>query len=466
MSHLAVLATLAVVALPPCLGAALVAAAPAPGEVVRVEHHAGDALPSLGPATAPVTIELFFAPVQRSRLREMALVESLQAKHPSRLRVIYRIVKATGSSRLHYAALEAFAEGKFRPFLDALNAASRTNLNDAALLELGKSVGMDPQQLALAIANPPPGYDRVIEANERRRKQKIRGGGLPAILINGKVPRSWSAPAELEIEYAAALEAAEDLLDRGADPRALPDATAQLDSPEAVDRPVPVGNTDDTVEDLPDAPPLATPALELRGMPSIGPTAAQVTVAILCSPASPNCAAALLAARTAQEVYSDTVRIVWAPFFDVAREDAAELGLLADAALCAERVGTSSDDLDAPGSQGWRWVESMIAEHDPRRRHKKTSPEQVLEQVSDGLHVDSRAFAACRASQAGAAIRWIEKARHAGVRTSPSTVVGGRIYPSITDAATLQQLVGAELEPAPCSGCLRLDDYAPSWRKH
>ncbi len=462
----AVFAVLAVLALAPGLSRAIVAAAPAPGDVVRVEHHAIDALPSLGPATAPVTIELFFAPVQRSRGREITLVESLQAKHPSRLRVIYRIVTATGSSRLHYAALEAFAEGKFRPFLDALNAVARTNLDDAALLELGKSVGMDPQQLALAIANPPPGYDRVIETNERRRKQRVRGSGLPAILINGRVPRSWSSPAELEIEYAAALEAAGDLLDRGADPRAIPEVSAHLDAPEAVDRPVPVGNTDDTVEDLPDAPPLATPALELRGMPSIGPAAAQVTIAILCSPASPNCAAAMRAARAAQDLYSDTVRIVWAPFFDVAREDAAELGLLADAALCAERVGTSSDDLDSPGSQGWRWVESMTAEYDTGRRHRKPAPEQALEQVSDRLHVDTRAFAACRAGQAGAAIQWIEKARHAGVRTSPSTVVGGRIYPSITDAGTLQQLVGAELEPGPCSGCLCLDDYAPDWRKH
>ncbi len=458
-------------ALPLCLAAGPAAPAPGPlrgpahGDVVRVENHAVDALPTLGPATAPVTIELFFQPVQNQRKREMTLVETLQAKHPSRIRVIYRIVKATGSSRLHYAALEAYAEGKFRPFLDALNAASRMGLTDAALLELGKSVGMDPQQLALAIANPPPGYDRVLDANQRRQKQKVRGSGLPLILINGKVPRSQGSIADLEIEYAAALETAEDLLDRGADPRSLPEAYDQQTAPNPLDLAIPIGNTDETVDDLPDVPPIATPALELRGMPSLGPANAQVTIAILCSPASLNCKRALEAAVTAQDVYSESVRIVWAPFFDVAREDAADLGLLADAALCAERVGTSSDDLDAPGSQGWRWVSSMIAESNLGRRDKKLPPELLLEKVSDKLHVDKQAFAACRANQAGAAIHWIEKARHAGVRTSPSTVVGGRVYPSITDASTLQQLVGAELEPGDCSGCLRLDDYAPTWRK-
>ena len=33
---------------------------PRGGEVIRVEHHAPDALPSRGPHTAPVTIEVFF----------------------------------------------------------------------------------------------------------------------------------------------------------------------------------------------------------------------------------------------------------------------------------------------------------------------------------------------------------------------------------------------------------------------
>ena len=137
------------------------------------------------------------------------------------------------------------------------------------------------------------------------------------------------------------------------------------------------------------------------------------------------------------------------------------LGFLSDGAMCAEKVGTSSDDFESPGSQGWRWVESMISESN--LRHRRVPADQLLEKVSDKLHVDKPAFAACRASQAGAAIKWIEAARHAGVRTSPSTVVGGRIYPSITDAATLQQLVGAELEPGDCPGCLRLDAYAPTW---
>ncbi|MFT3691778.1 MAG: hypothetical protein QM831_01470 [Kofleriaceae bacterium] len=448
-------------ALTALLAASTAWAVPA-GGVVRVEHHAPDSLPTRGPATAPVTIELFFAPVQSSRRPELQLVEKLQAKHPSRIRLIYRVTKATGMARLHYALLEAHAEGKFDQFLAAINSASRTSLTDAALIELGKNVGMDPQQLAAAIATPPPGYDKVLDANQRRLRKKFRTNNTPAILINGKPPKSSASLNDLELEYQAAKDAADDLLDRGADPRSLPMAFDQENAPSPLDIVVPAGNTDDTVDEVPAVPPLATPALDLRGMPSLGPSDAQITIAILCSPTSQNCSAAIRAARTAQDVYNDAVRIVWAPFWDVTREDAADLGFLADGALCAEEVGTSADDFETPGSQGWRWVEAMMADSSSRR---KKPAADVLEKVSDKLHVDKTAFATCRANNAGRAIAWIEAARRAGVRTSPSTIVGGRIYPSITDASALQALVGEQLEPGDCAGCLRLDDYAPSWRK-
>jgi protein-disulfide isomerase len=452
--------------LPLVFGLLALAAMPssgAPGEVVRVEHRDLDAMPTRGPANAPVTIELFFAPVQSSRRTEYKTIEALQAKHPSKIRLVYRIIKATGTSRLHYAALEAHAEGKFDAFMDAINKKAGA-LTDAQLIELAKSIDMDLQQLAIVLSNPPPAYDRVLETNLRRLRKKVRGGGTPSVLINGHVPRaSLGSPNDLEREYLTAKDESEELLDRGADPRRLPDAFEAQSAPNPLEIVVATGNTDDTVDDVPTEPPLATPALDLRGMPSLGPAEAPVTIAVLCSPASMNCGAAMRAARAAQDVFTDSVRVVWAPYFDVSREDAADLGLLSDAALCAEKVGTSSDDFESPSSQGWRWVEAMLSESN--LRHRRVPADQLLEKVSDRLHVDKQAFSTCRARQAGTAIAWIEAARHAGVRTSPSTVVGGRIYPSITEANALQQLVEAELQPGDCLGCLHLDDYAPTWRR-
>ncbi|MEO8552422.1 MAG: hypothetical protein ABI678_20735 [Kofleriaceae bacterium] len=445
------------------LVAGAAAADPRPGDVVRIEHHAEDSMPTRGPATAPVTVELFFTPSAMSRQPVFGLVERLQASHPSRVRVIYRIVKGT-SARLHYAALEAYAEGHFDQFIAALSGISRSGLSDAALLELAKSVGMDPQQLAAVISNPPPAYDRVLELNQHRLRQKAKAGQIPLLLINGKIAKNFSNLRDLEAEYLTAKDAADELLDRGADPSTLPEAFDATTAPDPLSLVITAGNTDDTVDDVPSVPPLANPALELRGMPSVGPADAQVTIAVLCSPASVNCKSALKAATETQAIYNESVRIVWAPFFDVTREDAADLGFLADAALCAEKVGTSADDFDTPGSPGWRWVTKMIEQSDALRRRRMPA-DQLLEKVSDLLHVDKAAFATCRAAQAGSAIHWIEAARHAGVRTSPSTVVGGRIYPSIVDPTVLQQLVGAELEPGDCPGCIHLDSYAPTWRR-
>jgi protein-disulfide isomerase len=446
------------------LVAGAAAAEPRSGDVIRVEHHAEDAMPTRGPVTAPVTVELFFTPSALSRQPLYGLVEKLQAAHPSRVRVIYRIVKGIGNARLHYAALEAYAEGRFDAFIAALSTSPRSGISDPQLLDLAKSVGMDPQQLAAVISNPPAAYDRVLELNQHRLRQKAKAAQPPVILINGKLPKSTANGKELEAEYLAAKDAADELLDRGADPRTLPEAFDATTAPDPLTLVVTAGNPDDTVDDVPSVPPLASPALDLRGMPSVGPADAQVTIAVLCSPRSVNCKSALRAANEAQAIYNDSVRIVWAPFFDVTREDAADLGFLADAALCAEKVGTSADDFDTPGSPGWRWVTKMIDQSDALRRRRMPAEEQ-LEKVSDLLHVDKAAFATCRAAQAGSAIHWIEAARHAGVRTSPSTVVGGRIYPSIVDTTVLQQLVGAELEPGDCPGCLRLDNYAPTWRR-
>ena len=440
--------------------AAPAAAAPS-GEVVRVEHRAPTTVPTRGPMTAPVTIELFFTPGSGSRINAYRQLEKLQSEHPTRIRLVYRIVKGNGNARLHYAVLEAYAEGKFDAFMDALNRSRLTSYTDAALLELGKSAGVDPQRLAIAISNPPAGYDRVLEANQHRLRQRVRNGATPNALFNGRLPQTQLTALsmqDLEREYLTAKDVAEELIDRGADPRALAEAFDAENQPVPANIIVSPGQTDETVDDVPTIPPLATPALELAGMPSIGRSDAPITIAVLCNPTSTNCASAMRTARLTQDLFGEAVRVVWAPFFDVAREDAADLGLLSDAALCAEKVGTSSEvDFDSPSSAGWRWVEAMLGEANLRRRH--VSADQLLEKVADKLHVDRAAFSTCRAQLAGATIAWIGDARHAGVRTSPSTVINGRVYPSITDTNTLQLLVETELAPG------FLGEAAPGWRR-
>jgi hypothetical protein len=431
------------------------------GAVVQVEHRDPSALPSRGPLNALVTIELFFSPGVGSRVQLYRNLERLQANHPSRIRLVYRIVESGGQARLPRAALEAHAQGKFHEFMEALNSSRDQRPADKELLELGKKVGLDPERLATAMARPPRAYEDVLQANELRRKQRLRGQqGLPSVLFNGRAPATQVANLginELEREYKTAKDLAEDLLDRGADRGALAQALDELNEP-PLDIVVRYGSTDEDLGDDVGGPVLASPPLDLRGLPSYGPVEAATTIIVMCSPTSSNCVQPMRAARNIRDWYPEQVRVVWAPYYDLTREDAADLSLLADGALCAEKLGITLEDRDETfgnaASPGWRWVEAVLGETGRRR----VTSDKVLDKTADKLRVDRGAFATCRAQLAGTSIAWIEAARRAGVRVTPSTVVGGRIYGPIVDQTTLQLLVEAELAPG------ILGEAAPAWR--
>jgi len=148
--------------------------------------------------------------------------------------------------------------------------------------------------------------------------------------------------------------------------------------------------------------------------------------------------------------YRGEIRLVWAPWFEVAREDAAELTLLGDAALCAERVGSSPDDLDA--SPGWQWVSEVYTQLS-RAHGRRITPDKLIDGVSAKQHVDTGQLSACRARLASATLDWIAAARQSGVTSSPSIVIGGRIYPGLNDPSVIQQLVEAELAPGVLGRC-------------
>lgn len=439
------------------------AATAAPGEVVRVEHRDPGAVPSAGPADAPVTIEVFFVPGYNSRAAWYRALEDLQRRHPSKIRIVYRVLTISGRNREPYLALEAAAEGRYRDFMTRLHEAEAqrpTMLNDAQLLEVAKAAGVDPQRAQQAMKDPPPGYKRVLDGNERRRKQHVHAANQPTVLFNGKPTTAPQAltTSDLERLYAQSLDAAQDLLDRGASPATLADAFDEQ-RPLPAEITVQTGPTDEEIGELPSDPPLANPPLDARGLPSHGPAEAPVTIIVACSPTSLNCEQPLMAAaQTQRDAYPDQVRVVWAPYFGVDLDNAADLALLGDAALCAEKVGTSSEregDFDSTSSPGWRWVTSVLGESRNRRRRMTT--EELIDHTAEKLHVEPRTFAACRAQMAGTTLAWIDAARHSGVRTSPATILGGRIYGPVTDGTTLQLLVEAELAPG------WLGEAAPAW---
>ncbi|HEX3765310.1 MAG TPA: hypothetical protein VHW23_41725 [Kofleriaceae bacterium] len=419
------------------------AAAPA-GHIERVEHRDPVSAPSRGPARALVTIEVFFVPGPSMPVPALRLLEQLQDRHPARIRLIYRVLKSGSALLVPSAALEAYTEGKFFELMDEVGK-QRSVLKLDDLLELARRVGVDPQRVA--VATQLEHYRDVLEANQRRF-ERLHGGATPSALFNARPTRvalGAITAADLDREYEAAYDRALDKLDRGF----APDQLAAAFDDEAIRGAQPVvmsvGGDDDDRSPLDH--PLATPPLRLDRLPSFGKPgiAAAVPIVVLCRPSDPACANLLRVVEPAMRLYPDDVRVVWAPWFDVGRDDAAELTLLGDASLCAEAIGSNQGELTT--SPGWVWVKEMYAQV-ARGRGKRFTAAQLIDDVSAKLDVDTRALSACRARMAGATLNWIAEARRSGVpRSNAAVVIGGRVYSGLADPTLIQELVEAELAP-------------------
>jgi len=445
------LAALSVVLLAVLVGGA----APRSGEVVRVEHVDPSTTPSRGPANAPVTVELFFAPTINAAVRLTAYrhLERLQERHPTRVRILYRVVLRGGQTsgpQLPTLALEAYAQGRFFELLTALHT-QRTMMTREQMLDLAASVGIDRQRADRAIAEGR--YAAVLEDNERRL-DRLNIRNAPAVVFNGKPLRGAVqslTEGDYERAYRDAYERAQELLDRGVDRADL----MKVFEADALPREQPLVVTTDPSDEslaLAGEHPLADPPLDLTGLPSFGaPDAASaMPIVIACRPNQDRCLNVLREARALHSVYRGEIRIVWAPWFDVSRDDATELSLLADAALCAEKIGSSPDDLDA--SAGWQWIVESLTQIG-RAHGRRIAPERLIDNVAARLQIDSRQLSACRAKIANTAIDWVLRARRSGITGSPAIVIGGRIFHGLAAKDVIQRLVEAELAPGVLGRC-------------
>jgi hypothetical protein len=432
-----------------CLIAAGTTAAAAPprsGHAERIEHRDPSSAPARGPAGALVTIEVFFVPGPNMPSVALRLLQQLQDRHPARVRLIYRILKSGSALLVPSAALEAHTEGKFFELMDELGR-QRGVLKLEDLLDLARKVGVDPQRVALATHFEH--YRDVLEANQRRF-ERLHGGTTPSALFNSRPTRVGLGginAADLDREYEAAYERALDKLDRGFAPEELAAAFDAEAIPTTQPVVMSVAPPDDDADRSPLDHPLASPPLRLDGLPSFGKpgVAARVPVVVLCRPNDMSCSNLLRVIEPEVRLYPDEVRVVWAPWFDVGRDDAAELSMLGDAALCAEAVSSNQGELTT--SPGWVWVKEMYTQAS-RGHGKKPGADKLIDAVAAKLDVDGRALSACRAKLAGAALTWIGGARRSGVpRASTAVVIGGRIYTGLTDQTLIQELVEAELAP-------------------
>lgn len=299
---------------------------------------------ALGPRLAPVTAEVFCPLLQPSCAQVSAAMRELAARHPKRLRVVFRMLALPANNAeyelLSEAALEAAAEGRFFEFEQAVWTTRYQDRKDVG--KLGAKAGLDATQLAAALG------DHRFRAQVERDSlwaERLDVTMSPAVVWNGTIVTGVLTVDGSEAKYDEAYGHAKQLLDDGVAPEKL---YARLlreahDAPRrpstrlpGVSRKAGAGAPEITAVDL-DAPRFSVP---IDGSPTLragdGERTPDVTIVVFADFQCPHCRHLIETLTDVVQAYPGQVQLVFkhAPV-DIHR--AAEPA--AEAAVCAQRQG-------------------------------------------------------------------------------------------------------------------------------
>lgn len=429
---------------------------PRPQRVI-VAHHPVTDNPVLGPRHALVTVD-FFMILGNSRSQQLhEQLALLRRRHPRRVRVIYRLVTTERYRLLTEAAMEAFAQSRFEPFLAVVFAGTRPPRTEDEILAACDQAGVQVAALRAAWADGRHG--RILERNDIERQR--RTGSLPGLLLNGMdagraIARDSGA---VETLYREALALARARMARGvpvehlyhASLRALALAAPPLSiEPSAVD-----GMGAGDLATLDASAPLLDQSVAVPGH-VLGPDDAAVVAHLYCNFLSSNCALIKRSFDHLRQEFPDRLRLVFhhmLPDLDgAADEDARRRDLLAihRASLCA-----------AEQDAFWDFYEITYRDYLTRRHRQIAVDEQVRNIARDlaSAGLNQERFEACLARDRGveAVEERVRAARRAGIVHTPTVVIGGRIYPGIKTPLELRTLVVRELLPGV------LEQGLPTW---
>jgi len=312
--------------------------APRPGladtrEVQRVEPE--DA-PARGPRHAPVTVEFFCGASFYGCREHHILLTELARRHPQRLRVVYRFLQRPGPKEgnpFAEAAMEAWAQGRFFEYVDALHGSRVSPRRD--LDRIARQAGLDLERLKTALAD---GRHRPrLEASDVwAARLNVSEHVSSALVWNGKAITPRANIEEYEKAYDEMYLDARRLLEvEGVSLRRLYPTllrrAARLQA-EAYRRYPGHGPFAEDVVDL-----LATRAnVPQDGAPARGDATARVTIVIFADFQCPGCYQLQRDLRRLDDAYPGLVRIVYKHFPLLVHADAR---LAAEAAACANDQG-------------------------------------------------------------------------------------------------------------------------------
>ncbi|HWN69461.1 MAG TPA: thioredoxin domain-containing protein [Haliangium sp.] len=452
-------------------------------QIAIVRHRPTGPHPALGPALAPVTIDFFAKPDDRTTATLHRQLVTLQQRHPRRVRIVYRIVGPGRGHDLAVATLEAFAQGRFQPFFDAaMTRPDHLPLTRESIAALCREVGVDVAKVEAAWARGR--HDDALYANEgvlRRRTDTA-----PGLLFNGRdLGRASSMNLDtLEAHYRNAHEQARLALGRGVPLVHLYEVLAREHAAEQVAR-VPrefLGAVDDlspaALRDLDTKPRLVPHGSEVPGH-ELGNPDAPVTVHVYCRFLSTNCAMLRNSLATLREEFPGEVRVVFHHLLpeapgdqDASGEPDTDTGVEATmtpaqrdlltmhvAALCADEQGAFWDFYRLafqPQMLQHRVLDTPTQSRrgDPTAQRAQAQRTQLarLAQITallPVLPVDIERFQTCMLRPGGdeKVMDLVRAARKAGIVHTPTVVIGGRAYLGYKSSLDLRALVEEALLP-------------------
>ena len=152
----------------------------------RTVAQVSDASMSLGPASAPVTLEVFADFGSPLSVRALDVMKNVLSSRPSDVRIQFRhfpLVFHPQAALAHEAAVAAAAKERFWAFADYLMMDHPTPPSDRDLSELAGRIGLDPTSFAQALHDHR--YKARVGADLQSGREKgVRGS--PTILVNGR----------------------------------------------------------------------------------------------------------------------------------------------------------------------------------------------------------------------------------------------------------------------------------------
>ena len=399
---------------------------PAPkrrGHTIDIDYAGPASPPRLGPRLAPVTIE-FFADVGDgfSTARLHRRLQELAARHPTRLRIFYRLSwRRAGSTRFLQTAQEAARQGRFFEFLELFYARDRSP-PAADLGAIAARAGLDGRVFGLPARAEE--NEAAIAANHSRR---LRLGipGVPGLAVGGTAIADRSPSLEeLEAHYQRAYRDALDLLDAGVAPGKLAARQHAAAAARIAARPLRLEAGEGLV-----------PAALLSGGHGRGRRDAAAHLHLFCDLVSAPCRSALEAAAAVAESYSQTLRVVFHSL--IPREPAKREEALAAAAAA-----------ECAASQGlfWPFAESLAAAAPAR-----PSGPEFLTSLAEEVGLSSAGFQKCLedGERRQRLLLRSERAESAGLTGAPTAVVGGLAHSGPLRFESLQILVERSLMAGP-----------------